>query len=691
MLSKQLLMIFATALTNAYGWGRDGHREVARNAFQKTTAKARKFLKIHGFDNADTFAHGSTWADTDDAVAAYPNSEDYHFAHTPWRRCAPFVMERDCGFGGSGVCIVTGIADMVMIAVDNTSDERMRTDAINFVSHFMADIHQPLHTGFSDDSGGVFIDVLPEPKMSLHQLWDYGLLETDGTSPEAASHEVSHLPGGEIVVRGPIDSREKIISYARDLASESAEHYTCKYAYQHLNGTYIISGDSLDEGYIVRGRSIAFSRLETAGNRLAALLASMAVTYFNNVHGHHTAISTGKTTPFHQANNYFAVLSLDFDPYEIATSRIESISVDNHDLKLNMTTPEPLEQMVCGAPLSEIVLVHHDARFMISCREPFRRNPNYKPIMVTSFMVKLRGRRNGPLLLLVDKTCFAKAHKLTASDLTKIFAHLRGLRGREFDDFVESQDSGGDVVTVKSPELPMLRSRTRPVREVTHKGQQSFSMYGNSSPEFLDRFEKMYEQRLAEVEECKELVRSGGIYPSFEAKWNADFEREKNRIIRVRLQSIRLLLHTNSVLGDIREPMRFTIIPTFDLKSDKTIYTLIDHRIYKGGLTAEIAAEMAAIEKKNLNVMNAIAIRRVTLADELEDLNKLLASSESEKIRGLRIIGEFFSYSINFRGDGDGSFSNILEYSISEKYFDGSILPEIVRLSLNRLSGTLRS
>ncbi|KAK3006104.1 hypothetical protein RJ639_017427 [Escallonia herrerae] len=63
------------------------------------------------------------------------------------------------------------------------------TEALLFLSHFMGDIHQPLHVGFTSDKGGNTIDVhwytrksvlhhVYSVLMSSIQVWDDNIIET---------------------------------------------------------------------------------------------------------------------------------------------------------------------------------------------------------------------------------------------------------------------------------------------------------------------------------------------------------------------------------------------------------------------------------------------------------------------------------------------------------------------------------
>lgn len=230
MIKPSLIALIAISFCDPVsGWGRGGHREVARIAYKKATRSARRFLAGLGFPTVESFMEGSTWADTEEALVAYPGSDDLHFSNTPWRNCQPFVLERDCGYDGSGVCIVTGLADMAMRVIDGTLNTTERSDALKFVTHFMADIHQPLHTGFMEDSGGVHVR-LSEPSMSLHQFWDFGIFE-DRLPEIVASLGNGPAIDRDILVPETIDTRQKMITFASRLASESSELFTCRFAY----------------------------------------------------------------------------------------------------------------------------------------------------------------------------------------------------------------------------------------------------------------------------------------------------------------------------------------------------------------------------------------------------------------------------------------------------------------------------
>ena len=69
---------------------------------------------------------------------------------------------------------------------DNALSQSQRRQALAFLVHFVADVHQPLHVGRRDDRGGNSIKVNWRGKtFNLHQVWDSGLIADEKLSESA--------------------------------------------------------------------------------------------------------------------------------------------------------------------------------------------------------------------------------------------------------------------------------------------------------------------------------------------------------------------------------------------------------------------------------------------------------------------------------------------------------------------------
>ncbi|KAG6419078.1 hypothetical protein SASPL_121287 [Salvia splendens] len=156
-----------------------------------------------------------------------------------------------------------------------TSDRRYNmTEALLFLAHFMGDIHQPMHVGFTSDGGGNTVELRWfRHQANLHHVWDreiiltaaanyYGkdinLLQQDiqgnftegiWSSDLASWRECSHISSCE----------NKYAAESMDTA--------CKWGYKGVE-----SGDALSDDYFNSRLPIVTKRIAQGGVRLAMIL-----------------------------------------------------------------------------------------------------------------------------------------------------------------------------------------------------------------------------------------------------------------------------------------------------------------------------------------------------------------------------------------------------------------------------------
>jgi len=165
--------------TLAPRWGYDGHRIVCQIAWMESSEKTRAALtemfKLD--DEYDEFPESCLWADAIRRDPEYSRYSTAHYVNIPPGAQAVSV-EADCA---NTYCVIEGIIDMRSILENEGFDKNQRLDALKFLSHFVGDIHQPLHAGYADDRGGNSAHVVVFGKeANLHATWDYRLIEHTG-------------------------------------------------------------------------------------------------------------------------------------------------------------------------------------------------------------------------------------------------------------------------------------------------------------------------------------------------------------------------------------------------------------------------------------------------------------------------------------------------------------------------------
>ncbi|KAI4357808.1 hypothetical protein L6164_001732 [Bauhinia variegata] len=166
---------------DSQGWGEDGHAiicKIAQPRLSKAAAEAVGNLLPPSAGN--DLSSVCSWADHVKFI--FPWSAALHFIDTPDSLCS-YQYNRDCKDenGVQGRCVTGAINNYTSQLLSYGGDKTRYnlTQALQFLSHFMGDIHQPLHVGFTSDKGGNTINVhWYTRKQNLHHVWDANIIET---------------------------------------------------------------------------------------------------------------------------------------------------------------------------------------------------------------------------------------------------------------------------------------------------------------------------------------------------------------------------------------------------------------------------------------------------------------------------------------------------------------------------------
>ena len=102
------------------------------------------------------------------------------------RGAAGYNAQRDCSHG----CAVSAIEQSLRLIQDPSKGRAVRQEALTWVVHFVADLHQPLHA-VADDRGGndVFVQFNGR-QTNLHRLWDGDIIDQAYPEPRALQDQV---------------------------------------------------------------------------------------------------------------------------------------------------------------------------------------------------------------------------------------------------------------------------------------------------------------------------------------------------------------------------------------------------------------------------------------------------------------------------------------------------------------------
>ena len=195
-----LTALAALTARPALAWGEFGHQSTARialaNVSPQTRAAVHELLKAEkglgtAYCRVRSLEEASYWPDC-------IRREGWRWGYTfSWHYqtmniCKPYDPRANCAGGN---CVTGQIERNRRILADKTLPAAQRLEALAWLTHFVGDLHMPLHSGDRDDRGGN--DLAAQygiaPGRNLHAIWDGPMAERGITS---LFRRVYHNPDG---------------------------------------------------------------------------------------------------------------------------------------------------------------------------------------------------------------------------------------------------------------------------------------------------------------------------------------------------------------------------------------------------------------------------------------------------------------------------------------------------------------
>jgi hypothetical protein len=290
------------AVQPGWGWGRDGHRLVAKIAALKLNAPVRAKLavifNVKDDELNDAMADAATWPDEINKKTT--GSRDWHFIDVPVT--SPFSLEGLCGADGD--CVTFRIKDFAELLRTNQPGFHLLTkpkpfrpvasQEVAFLIHFVGDIHQPLHSATNGDRGGNCVN-LAEPiehsdasqaTTELHALWDVDTVlavysDLDTLNPDRTVSDEDHVAADlfadyQKAAPGAWEKAgiEDWAKESNDLAKSNIYQKLSIPAHTAAAGQCATGIDpvTIDDDYLDANVNITEQQLTRAGVRLANLL-----------------------------------------------------------------------------------------------------------------------------------------------------------------------------------------------------------------------------------------------------------------------------------------------------------------------------------------------------------------------------------------------------------------------------------
>ena len=162
-------------------------------------------------------------------------------------------------------CVVSKIEEFKNVLTNPGAGRQEKVQALMFLIHLIADLHQPLHVGDNGDRGGNLLQVRFFGEGSnLHRVWDYQIMERHTKNEQVWMWDLNF-------VANPRKVAEWSKGTPADWATESL--ILAKAAYRMPGSQSLIrAGTKIDSNYCNAALPVIQSQLAKAGIRTAFIL-----------------------------------------------------------------------------------------------------------------------------------------------------------------------------------------------------------------------------------------------------------------------------------------------------------------------------------------------------------------------------------------------------------------------------------
>ncbi len=184
-----LISLFFYLPFQSMAWGLTGHRIVGEIADSYITKKTRKEIeKILG---TESLAMASNWADFIKSDPAYNYLNNWHYANFPDNMDYQSIKNMLLQDTSTNACTKINFLTAELKNRNLVADKK--TMYLRLLIHLVGDIHQPMHLGRKEDSGGNGIKLLwfNQPT-NLHRIWDEQLIEDQKLSYTEYTKAINH-------------------------------------------------------------------------------------------------------------------------------------------------------------------------------------------------------------------------------------------------------------------------------------------------------------------------------------------------------------------------------------------------------------------------------------------------------------------------------------------------------------------
>lgn len=229
ILSSSLLLC---ASLSAFSWGQKGHDTTAYIAECNLTPATK--VAVEKILNGKSLVYYANWADNACHTQPYEYTKTWHYKNID--EGETYAKAKDIKEGS----VVTALNDQIAVLNNPKSTDEEKWLALVLTTHFLGDIHQPMHLGRASDRGGNRHNIKYFGSgTNLHSTWDSKL-------PESA-HKWSYTEWRENIDRATPEEKERILKGGTPYSWGEETYEITKKVYESTPEGYNITYDYISD------------------------------------------------------------------------------------------------------------------------------------------------------------------------------------------------------------------------------------------------------------------------------------------------------------------------------------------------------------------------------------------------------------------------------------------------------------
>lgn len=235
-------MVFLLGTCNcAFGWSAAGHALIGMAAEPLLCPQAVETTVRLG--DGESLRHLGSWADQIRSESQWQHTAPWHYVNIPDAGDPRRSPEDVAGN------VITAIERSVAVTRSETATPQQIANALRFLVHFVADIHQPLHVGRREDRGGNEIEIAYRDRdTNLHYFWDSDVIALKGVD----LNEYAQRIAGQVAAAAEIQRGSGARDWAAQVFALRAQVYDFDVRSGELSDQYLQMAEMIAERQIIR-------------------------------------------------------------------------------------------------------------------------------------------------------------------------------------------------------------------------------------------------------------------------------------------------------------------------------------------------------------------------------------------------------------------------------------------------------